>query len=911
MWAAAFPFFLLPGPLTIESPDIYGGFGVHIRMAAVLATAGGVACLARVYLGPRLRSDGKPARWVASLDTLLALLIVAGLTAVVTGIAAWCAASAAPLLGSSGTVGPGARPVSVPLLALPGAFAVLARAGLDGRELAPLRLLACAAWLALLLALLAATTPPGPLAPPGAVALLVACGLLALSWGRLGTGPASLWTALAALPFGLAGATAGASVVLQPGEWLDRAGAGPHGPSALAFAADASGFMVVGCVAWQLAWRVAGADLRGPRWALPWAALSHAALAALLHMAALATARHALCAAESWSFLLMPVQEAMGGPGGGRGVPGFAVAAWVLALVSGGLQADSGLAMRRWLGGSSLLWCAIGLGLLLRMILPGTAGTLAPLVGLAGLAAALCWPALLRSERAAFDLGLATLAVFAGPLVARPLLTVVLAAPGPVAAILLGGLLGLALAVTLALGGRRRQAGRRASARIGPTARTAGLLAASVVGVMPIYAGIALAVRPAAVASAALLIACGAAAIALAVRRRPGASPLAVGAVATWLCWYACTAVLWHFKSGPGAAECGDVLARGGAAALLDRFGEGGDYASVQPYDVLPVPQQGVLLATFKRIDARAGFVELLDLAFPGRRERLETVNPRTGKPQWPERMEYDPARGSAVTQLLGTEDYALWDLRIGPPAAMDGKRLSVAATLPLRWEPGNPALDLVRRRMVVTYVPNRTADNPLLEVFDLDRWTSLGQAGRPPGRLEMADFAATGQVSGRFYVPAMYDSMRFVLAEFDGSPARLARQVETGAPSIGLAVDEARGKLYLTSALGSRVLVLDLADLAVVQVVRSGRFPRDVVFDRERSRLYAGGYADGVVTAFDVGEGGLAPVFSVEVGSLLRGLGLDAASGRVYAASGCGVFEVAGEGGAPPVRAPSGTRPP
>jgi hypothetical protein len=259
--------------------------------------------------------------------------------------------------------------------------------------------------------------------------------------------------------------------------------------------------------------------------------------------------------------------------------------------------------------------------------------------------------------------------------------------------------------------------------------------------------------------------------------------------------------------------------------------------------------------------------------------------------------MEYDPQRDAVVTQLLGTEDYAIWDVRVKAPDFDDPRRLRAATKVQIDWEPGNPALDLARRRMVLTYVPNRVSDNPLFETFDLDSFSRLASYTRYGSRLEMSDFAAVDPDTGHWYVPAYYDAVRFVLVEFDVKTGLISRQRETAFGSIGLATEA--GRLYLTSSLAGGLYVYDLADLSVTQVLPAGRFPRDLVLDRARHRLYVGGYADGIVRAWSTDGPELEPLFEVQVGSLLRGLGLEPETGRVFAASGCGLFEVAAEGGA------------
>ena len=63
---------------------------------------------------------------------------------------------------------------------------------------------------------------------------------------------------------------------------------------------------------------------------------------------------------------------------------------------------------------------------------------------------------------------------------------------------------------------------------------------------------------------------------------------------------------------------------------------------------------------------------------------------------------------------------------------------------------------------------------------------------------------------------------------------------------------------------------------------------------DAEGERVYVGNYSSGTVVEFDVSTPVPKAVRAVEVGPLLRGIGIHEPTGAVYAASACGVFAVA-----------------
>ena len=881
-WAIAVPFFLLPGPLTIEAPDIYGGFGLHIRIAAALALVGAAVGVARVWLAPRVHEAAPPSRAHAAADLVLAVLLCAGLgvgvVAVSGQVGAWMATR--ELLGAD-PIGPSWTPSPLAVVVV---AAVTVRAGLDQRAGWALRLLVLGllfgsvlAWLRVAFDLEVVRS-----AVPFEWGTIGACAVLCAAWGPIAGArwlPPAAWVTLALLLLGPVGYLAGADLVH---------GFGPAGqPPLLTWTSlgGLAGALGAGLVALQLSLAARACEPRGPLWLAPWSAAGHLALAALLAVASTDLIDYSTIFAESWAFLLEPVRGALQSRADPRELEPWIEQGWLLALVLGGLLAGTGVAVRRWVGGMLCLWGLLVLGQLADLTDQPAAWS-SGRAGLLILPVALSWLWLLRSRWTPLAwAGLVGL-MMAGPVLAwyftanmvvRPLPASLLIGVGVVA----GGL----LVLPLALGGR--------SEPVGGDLRVTGLVFLSVAGVMPIYIGVCLGLYPGLSVAMALALAACSTALWLLARRR-GKARLLYFFVAAWLFYYGCTAAMTWFKFGPSEEACRSVLAGSRARIVLDRYAEGGLYLDAQPYDVLPVARHGAVLATYKRIDGTAGFIELMEADRPSERSRMETWRGDRESPLWPERMEYDPVHDAVITQLLGTEDYALWDVRVKEPDGDDPRRLRIATKLEIGWEPGNPALDVERRRLVLTYVPNRNSDNPLFETFDLDGLSSTGSFTRYGARLEMSDFAAIDPDTGHWYVPAYYDAVRFVLVEFDDRTGLVRRQRETAFGSIGLAAD--RGRLYLTSSLAGGLYVFDLADLSIVQVLPAGRFPRDLVLDRQRQRLYVGGYADGVVYAWSTAGEELEPLYQVEVGSLLRGLGLEPETGRVYAASGCGLFEVGEE---------------
>ena len=366
--------------------------------------------------------------------------------------------------------------------------------------------------------------------------------------------------------------------------------------------------------------------------------------------------------------------------------------------------------------------------------------------------------------------------------------------------------------------------------------------------------------------------------------------------VCVWGLFYACFGLVALFKEGPSAARCASDLQGSEAIPLLLRHEESGDYLSAKPYDVLPLPLASAVVASFKRIDGRGGFLELIDLNDPTRRVRHNTLRPDGDGAFWPERLELDPRTGRVWVQLLGFGAYAMWDLAVRRTLPTDALTVAVTRRLPLDFEPGNPAIDVVRHRMVLTYVPNRDSTNPLAEAFDLRSLESVARTHKEsPDSLVMSDFVAHDTGSGRYYAASLYSAARFALSELDGDDLAEVGRREVFHPSVGLAADSSFGGVWVTNVAAGTVDVYAPHTLEHLQTVRSGAFPRDMVLDRGRGLLHVGAYSGGEVWtyALEPKRPQLHLLRRTPVGSLLRGIGIDEGTGTVYAASACGIFAI------------------
>lgn len=851
-WALLVPFFGMPILLTIDAPDIHGGFAIHVRQALVLAVVGLAAALAAGGLKRGLDTDSRltHSRLVPVLGwSLLGLAAgnFAGPTSIV--LADGLGALTGLLPTGYGTVedvwGPSRLQRRLLLV-----FGVLAPWLLIPRPRRGADLLGVVGSAAAVLVWTRMVGFSGQVTRPWVLDQWAGglLGAIAVVWFLLRTRPAAAWIARgvvvggAALygfawqPDGAAGvllAAAGAGIawaVTDPqgiglGERLDRWGQRP-GPA----------------LAWGL---VAIALLTGSQVAILGTSVVSDALATLLGMAPdseAAIASRTLPGPIRLAAALTALGATARLAGGRAPVELARLAAWALA----------------WTIGARTIGLLIG----------GSGATAGLFLGLG--AWLLAMHALARDHLPTIPRHAGpALGALVGPAVGALLTTALLPVDLPALLILLGG---------AAAGGALGFAAER-SLPDAPTPPSALLLTLVVVLLgllLPIMTGIALGVSPllAGTVCVATLVA--------------GALPRVRWRYAVFGGFYALILIVMTFKNGPDEDTCADVIAASSSELVLARFGADDALRSAQPYDVLPVAD-GSLLVTFKQIGREGGFFELIG---PARAERLRLPTARRGlggtTALWPERLELDPTTGRVWAQMIGAGHHAMWEVAPGP-----GPRLHVTRTLDIPWEPGNPGIDVARNRLVLTWVPNRQGDNPLLSSFSLGSLTRTHRTGGTGSGPEMADYVAVDPVTGNYWVPDFLDFWRFALVEVDGDTGRVLRRQETFHPTVGIAADSAAGLLYATNSTAGTLDVYSLATLERVQRLPAGRFPRDLVLDRTRRRLHVAGYADGTVSSFAIEDGRLSPIGATRVGSLLRGVGLDPTTGAVFAASGCGVFAI------------------
>ncbi|MCL4235838.1 MAG: hypothetical protein KJ042_15110 [Deltaproteobacteria bacterium] len=109
--------------------------------------------------------------------------------------------------------------------------------------------------------------------------------------------------------------------------------------------------------------------------------------------------------------------------------------------------------------------------------------------------------------------------------------------------------------------------------------------------------------------------------------------------------------------------------------------------------------------------------------------------------------------------------------------------------------------------------------------------------------------------------------------------------------PTIGLDYDPATDRVYAAGTLTREIAVLNGETLELEKTIPTGTTVRELYLDLKRRLIVTAGYTDGRLDLISLDDHDTRA--SIEVGRLARSIHLESGTGRVFAASGCGLFEV------------------
>jgi YVTN family beta-propeller protein len=181
-----------------------------------------------------------------------------------------------------------------------------------------------------------------------------------------------------------------------------------------------------------------------------------------------------------------------------------------------------------------------------------------------------------------------------------------------------------------------------------------------------------------------------------------------------------------------------------------------------------------------------------------------------------------------------------------GRLAVMDSVHGRVLATAPVGSEPEGVRVSPNGRWVLVTSEEENT-----VTVVDAKSYAVLGKAtvGQRP-----RDLAVTAD-SRIAYVSGEADATVYRMALPGGAPAAQLLKLRPGARPMGVALDAARGRLYVSTGRGSSVAVISLEGPSLLAEVATGGRPWGIALGSTGEKLYSADGPAGEVAIVDTGS--------------------------------------------------------
>ena len=301
-----------------------------------------------------------------------------------------------------------------------------------------------------------------------------------------------------------------------------------------------------------------------------------------------------------------------------------------------------------------------------------------------------------------------------------------------------------------------------------------------------------------------------------------------------------------------------------------------------QPYDLLYLPEEGYILASFKM--AGNGGVPFLDdevanrvLGVDARDPQRRFVIPLPGR-ELPQYMTYDArAREVLVSRLGGSQSWLdVIDVSTLPEAQLARQHALPYSTHEVVTHPSEAAFGVF-------------SDIGEFALLDQERFTlRYDLEMRQPGDHSLVTMNAWHHPgTSKVYISSLF----YPLAELNMD----TREVRWTGPLFGggqLTGDPASARVFVTDILLHRVDIIAMDSLELESRLELDYAPRPVVVDSARDLLIVGGWLDGVLRIYRLSDLSLLSE-EVSVGPYIRDLAYDTESGALFAGSQCGLYQV------------------
>jgi len=372
------------------------------------------------------------------------------------------------------------------------------------------------------------------------------------------------------------------------------------------------------------------------------------------------------------------------------------------------------------------------------------------------------------------------------------------------------------------------------------------------------------------------------------------------GAFACYIClvWFSIFYVHSYNRIPPSEAACSAISSSGGELKqvwTMAQYGREPFLSGTLPYDAIYDPASDAVFVSFKNLSGRGAVVRVNESDGRMAAHLIAESDRRKNEMFYPERFCIDRSKKLLYATTKSDKNFQLLEMDYG-----SGLKLAGRIKFP-RFETTNCEVDEKTGDIYVIFLG--PPDN---HIRVIDGTTHKEVGALRFGRLGYADYFAMDLSQDRLVVPSLDVLNRFRVYDVSGLKKRayrpLTRRValdfrlpggtaSVPIPTLGIAQDRLHNRYYFTCPFIRLVLEVDGKTFRIRRYYIAGRFPREIAVNERRGLLLVANYGSGTVDAIDLKSWKVYKRFTV--GKLVRSLYVDEETGKNFAVSACGVYEI------------------
>ncbi|MEW6202755.1 MAG: hypothetical protein AB1546_12315, partial [bacterium] len=316
------------------------------------------------------------------------------------------------------------------------------------------------------------------------------------------------------------------------------------------------------------------------------------------------------------------------------------------------------------------------------------------------------------------------------------------------------------------------------------------------------------------------------------------------------------------------------------------------------PYDMVLDEDDRAIFVSFKNLSGAGAIVRLDDRANELAAHLVVRSDRETSELFYPERLCINKVKNQLYATTKSNGNFQIIALDYGDGGLGAVRRLKFT-----NRETTNCAVKMPEGDLYVIFLG---PPNNWIQVLD-------GKKLKPVSEIQFgifgyADYFEIDALKDRLLVPSLDPTNLFKIYEVLGLSEHKFRTVSyplivniplffgysfpVSIPTLGVAHASKNHRFYLSSPFAQLVLELDDESMKVRRFIRSsGNFPRELAFNAQKNLLLVANYGSGTVDVVDAEN--FVRIKTYRLGKLVRSVYVSPDSGRNFAVTACGVFEL------------------